>query len=345
MAAAAAHDSLGAPSPHQVSKIAPYRWHVISNVASKLGWKWTQAGDSTDRFSKDGVVLTVSWTDTAMRDATGTNGLAIVAREGSKLQKLCRALGADIRDDQKFASLPTGNTAKLPDINSLRRDARTGLKLVEEPSAAAVSEVLPTFETSGTEADSSPEDVVDCSLALNPNGSAPTSEDDAKQGGAGNLFESPAVEAVSIEAVPVAVTTAERVEFERAASGEAELKEAALTARFRTYLEIVHRREVKRYKITTPDGVLYTDTADVTAGVLYEAKGTAERMSVRLALGQVLDYGRYVDRHMGGAELAILLPKPPAADLIELLETHNVGCVVEGEFGEFFDMTALNRCP
>lgn len=118
-------------------------------------------------------------------------------------------------------------------------------------------------------------------------------------------------------------------------------KEAALTARFREYLEKSHGREVKRYKITMPIGVLFTDTADITAGVLYEAKGTAERMSVRLALGQVLDYGRYIK----DAELAVLLPGTPAEDLVELLESHDVGCVVEGNIGEFTDMTGLGRCP
>jgi len=39
-------------------------------------------------------------------------------------------------------------------------------------------------------------------------------------------------------------------------------------------------------------------------------------MSVRLAIGQVLDYGRFVD----GSRLAVLLPEEPhAADLVELL--------------------------
>jgi 5-methylcytosine-specific restriction protein A len=147
------------------------------------------------------------------------------------------------------------------------------------------------------------------------------------------------VEAVSVEAVPEAAIQAERTEFERTASGAAMQKEAALTARFREYLKS-QGREVKRYKITTPAGVLFTDTADITDGVLYEAKGTAERMSVRLALGQVLDYGRYVK----GAELAVLLPGTPAADLVELLESHGVGCVVEGNPGQFSDMTGLGRC-
>jgi len=149
------------------------------------------------------------------------------------------------------------------------------------------------------------------------------------------------VETVSVDAVPQAVIKNEVSEFERAASGSARQKEAALTARFTEYLEKEHGRTVRRYKITTPAGDLYTDTADLTAGVVYEAKGDTDRMSVRLALGQVLDYGRYID----GSDLAVLLPGMPAADLIELLEGHQVGCVVEGADGQFRDVTSLGRCP
>jgi hypothetical protein len=64
-------------------------------------------------------------------------------------------------------------------------------------------------------------------------------------------------------------------------------------------------------------------------------------MSVRLALGQVLDYGRYIE----GSRLAVLLPEAPAADLVELLELYDVGCVVETTPENFIDMTALDRCP
>lgn len=59
------------------------------------------------------------------------------------------------------------------------------------------------------------------------------------------------------------------------------------------------------------------------------------------ALGQVLDYGRCV----GGSRLAILLAEAPAADLVELLEAHEVGYVVETTPDNFIDMTTLKRCP
>lgn len=148
------------------------------------------------------------------------------------------------------------------------------------------------------------------------------------------------VETVSVEAVPQAVVNKETSDYERAASVSARQEEASLTKRFTEYLEI-HGHTVQRYKITTPARILYTDTADITAGVVYEAKSDASRMSVRLALGQVLDYGRYVK----GSQLAVLLPGMPAADLIELLESHQVGCVVESSQGQFLDVTGLGRCP
>jgi hypothetical protein len=146
---------------------------------------------------------------------------------------------------------------------------------------------------------------------------------------------------VAVDAVPVAVTNTESSQVEKSVSGLVIQNEALLTRRFQKYLEAYHR-EVMRYRII-PVGstTLYSDLADITDNVLYEAKGSADRMSVRLALGQVLDYGRYVD----GSRLAILLPEAPAADLVELLELHDVGCVVETTPENFIDMTTLKRCP
>lgn len=150
-----------------------------------------------------------------------------------------------------------------------------------------------------------------------------------------------AITTVSVDAVPVEAMNAQRSEVEKTVSGPVVQKEAELTTRFQKYLE-AHQREVMRYRIIpVGSAALYSDLADVTANVLYEAKGSAERMSVRLALGQVLDYGRYVDRF----QLAVLLPKAPSADLVELLEAHDVGCVVESTPGKFLDMTRLKRCP
>ena len=146
---------------------------------------------------------------------------------------------------------------------------------------------------------------------------------------------------VAVDEVPMAAMNTERTEVQWSVSTAVTQKEAQLTSRFQTYLE-KHHREVKRYRIIPAGSAsLYSDLADVTENILYEAKGSADRMSVRLALGQVLDYGRFVN----GSRLAVLLPEAPPADLVELLETHDVGCIVETTPNEFLDMTTQNRCP
>lgn len=166
-------------------------------------------------------------------------------------------------------------------------------------------------------------------VALLPNASA----------GAGS---STSVEVITVDAVhPEQTLIEESTEVQRTVSKPAIQKEARLTERFQQYLER-HGRRVMRYRVT-PAGAppIFSDLSDVTERILYEAKGSADRMSVRLALGQVLDYGRYI----AGSRLAVLLPGAPADDLVELLEQHDVGCVIETAPGQFLDLTALKRCP
>lgn len=145
---------------------------------------------------------------------------------------------------------------------------------------------------------------------------------------------------VSVEAVPPAAVAAEQSEVQRLTSGPVVYTEAQLSARFERHVR-EHGHEVIRYRITYPGlPPLYSDLADATSNVLYEAKGSAARMSVRLAIGELLDYGRRVP----GALMAVLLPEAPKDDLIDLLKDHEIGCVVE--IGpNFTDMTGLERCP
>ncbi|MGX5770580.1 hypothetical protein ACWKWN_07500 [Microbacterium trichothecenolyticum] len=96
---------------------------------------------------------------------------------------------------------------------------------------------------------------------------------------------------------------------------------AALTAR---------GHEVARWRIRTPGGsLLFTDIYDTTERVLYEAKAWSDRDSVRMAVGQLLDYRRYVD----AAFLAVLLPDRPPSDMISLLEELGIGLVFPGSPG------------
>jgi hypothetical protein len=62
---------------------------------------------------------------------------------------------------------------------------------------------------------------------------------------------------------------------------------------------------------------LLTDIYDPEARRLYEAKSSAGRGDVRMAIGQLLDYRRYIA--VPGLVCVILLPERPAEDLCELI--------------------------
>lgn len=525
------------PAAHQISAIAPYRWHVISNIAMPLGWEWQQRTDTDDRFVREGVMIDVAWNSRQMRQASASNGFTIGSREGSKLQKLCRALGADIRDDERFSSLPTTNLARLPDFERLKRAAANGLKVIhdeariptkEPPQASAgrgplargathgldrsggrlikkheitredVLQAIAEYDAlgrdkfltkykmgmaseyfvdhDGREYDSKailaaahgfhpgleplrPSDfsgglsdaikhlrrlgfnvpvsreptwsrdelILACDLVRennwkglspadprvialsdllqqlpihppevrgrkfrNPNGVGRKTYDIAthhpdytgKPTNAGALdvevlhcflereFEmrevarsiregivsgdlddafsgTNEVEPVAVDSVPTEANDKTSYEFQQLGTKTAVKREAELTHRFEAYLRETHQHSVARYRIATAgsSGNQFTDLADETAKILYEAKGITNRMSVRLALGQILDYGRYVKKRYPGTELSLLLPQSPPADMIELLESLGIGCVVEKSPSEFVDQTNLGRCP
>lgn len=110
----------------------------------------------------------------------------------------------------------------------------------------------------------------------------------------------------------------------------AERREATLVIQYRDYLRS-QGHTVSRKKIT-PVGELkplYTDLFDITANVLIEAKGTVAREAVRMAIGQLHDYRRYLS---GEPSLAVLLPSRPRPDLIELCKSVKISVIWrEGE--------------
>ena len=86
---------------------------------------------------------------------------------------------------------------------------------------------------------------------------------------------------------------------------------------------------VNRRRITLPDTSLFTDIYDETAATVIEVKASVDRTTIRTALGQILDYGRYLahDRK------TILLPAKPSDDLIALLHSCDVSVVWQSETG------------
>jgi 5-methylcytosine-specific restriction protein A len=118
-----------------------------------------------------------------------------------------------------------------------------------------------------------------------------------------------------------------------AAAVEGVRREALLSDRFQAFLEF-HGRTVRRYRVKPAGSLstLLTDLYDVTASVLYEAKAASTRECVRMAIGQLLDYRRFVPP---ASRLALLVPTPPALDLIDLLEDLNIDLVVEPTTSNF----------
>jgi hypothetical protein len=100
---------------------------------------------------------------------------------------------------------------------------------------------------------------------------------------------------------------------------ETERREQALVLAFRDYL-LEQGHNVSRLKIVPPGEAkpLFSDLIDRTTNTLFEAKGTVERGAIRMAIGQLLDYGRFVQPP---PQLAVLLPSRPREDLCKLL-TH-----------------------
>jgi hypothetical protein len=92
-------------------------------------------------------------------------------------------------------------------------------------------------------------------------------------------------------------------------------REGQLLKAYRAHLEDLGH-EVGRNKIK-PVGErnpLFTDLYDETENVLVEAKGNVTREAVRMAVGQLFDYRRYIKAIR---ELAVLLPERPRTDLVD----------------------------
>lgn len=66
---------------------------------------------------------------------------------------------------------------------------------------------------------------------------------------------------------------------------------------------------------------LYCDVYDETTNTLFEAKGSIARPAIRMAIGQLADYGRLAK---SGPSKAVLVPERPRADLMALLSGEGI---------------------
>ena len=104
-------------------------------------------------------------------------------------------------------------------------------------------------------------------------------------------------------------------------------EEATLVNDFADWVK--HRYEVvlRRWELPTAEAgpPLLTDAYWPGRHLLIEAKAGAGRLHVRMALGQLLDYRRYVPAPPPA--LAVLLPVAPSHDMAVLLAEHEVGVI------------------
>lgn len=108
---------------------------------------------------------------------------------------------------------------------------------------------------------------------------------------------------------------------------EAERREQRLVLDLEAYLRR-HDHEVVRQRIVPPDEArpLFTDLYDATNDTLIEAKGTVERNAIRMAIGQLADYSRFVSEGEP-KHLAVLLPSEPRSDLRDLLDKQGIAWI------------------
>jgi hypothetical protein len=131
-------------------------------------------------------------------------------------------------------------------------------------------------------------------------------------------------------------------QFTTAAVAErtAERREAALVVAYCAYRHRQGLGPLKRLKIK-PSGEtqsLYSDLYDPATHLVIEAKGTVTREAIRMSLGQLLDYQRFVQK----SRLAVLLPETPRKDLGELLSAYDVSIIVpDGD--DFTELAPSNR--
>lgn len=101
-------------------------------------------------------------------------------------------------------------------------------------------------------------------------------------------------------------------------------RESKLVDRFRAHLEALGSTVVRdEIPIPHEDGSLYTDLHDLTTKHLYEAKSSVDRATIRLGVGQILDYLRFLPETAG----FLLLPSEPAPDLIDFVLSCGIGIV------------------
>jgi hypothetical protein len=116
---------------------------------------------------------------------------------------------------------------------------------------------------------------------------------------------------------------------------EAERREHRLVLAYKAYMEARGSRMCAlRFQPAGELKPLFCDVYDASRGNLLEAKGSTAREAIRMAIGQLADYVRFV---RSTPRLAVLLPTRPREDLEELLRTQSIAAVWQDNERNFTD--------
>ena len=137
----------------------------------------------------------------------------------------------------------------------------------------------------------------------------------------------------SVDEVPVESFNTERATVRpREEPHESERREAALVANYQTFL--IRAGNSPARKRIRPRGTLrplFTDIYVPDTNTLIEAKGSGSREAIRMAIGQLYDYARFLD----SPSLAVLLPEKPRHDLALLLDGLGISVIAPDGAGGF----------
>lgn len=102
-------------------------------------------------------------------------------------------------------------------------------------------------------------------------------------------------------------------------------REQPLVIAYKAWME-ARGSTIVRFRFRPPGtpAHLYNDVYDSTRGNLIEGKADASRPSIRMAIGQLMDYRRFAP---AGAKLAVLTELRPHSDLEALLTSMGIACI------------------
>jgi hypothetical protein len=142
--------------------------------------------------------------------------------------------------------------------------------------------------------------------------------------------------------VPPEGVVSEKFEVSGTKPKKARRREAALVKALRKWWTRRDGDEAVRRVAIEPAGagaILYADLFNMATRELVEAKADCDRESIRMAIGQLADYRRFIE---GEVICKVLLPAKPLGDLVDLLAHEGIGVLIPDGAG-FHDLPVGNQ--